>query len=150
MLHVLGADIRDIGHGVRLSRQDEIEPRTLVCFLDRNRGFHYGFAYRNGSNLRVVCWEGDRRRNRTVPKGTFIIAFDTVTTQNAFNRINGNDFENHVRPWFDNNKQQNVEGELRALDNKEDRVNDLIERIAGLTVDEIDQVIERIDELQGN
>lgn len=147
LFHVLAPVIQEIGNGVRLSGQDEIASRTFVCFLDRNLGFHYGFGYKNGSNLRVVCWENNNRRNRTVPKGAFVIAFDQVTTRNAFNAVNATDFDN---PWFGDNEQGNVREELRALNRKQDRVADLIQRIAGLTIQQMDIVNQKIDELQRN
>ena len=147
LFHVLGPNIQDIGHGVRLSRQDEIPSRTLVCFLDGNGEFHYGFGFRNGSNFRVVCWENGARINRTVPKGAFIIAFHGETAANAFDSVNANDFARMT--WLDVRKRNNVRDELIALNNKQDRVADLIERIAGLTIQEIDTVNQKIDELKG-
>ena len=65
MFHVLAPNIQEIEHGVKLCAQDEIESKTLVCYLD-SEGFHYGFAYKNGTNLRVVCWEGNERDRKSV------------------------------------------------------------------------------------
>ena len=148
MFHVLADAIQGIRHGVRLSRQDDIASKTLVCFLDRNGGFHFGFGYKNGSNLRVVCWENNTEVKKTVHKGAFVIAFDQETTQKAINvAFNANDF---AIEWFGVNNRENVRNELMALNNKQDRVSDLIERLAGLTIQQIDEVNKKIDELRGN
>ena len=148
MFHILASDITDIGHGVKLCGQGEIASGTLVCFLDRYERFHYGFGYKNGSNLRVVCWEGKKRKNKTVPKGVFIIAFTSDTIGVSFNEVNENHFGN-VWEWFADDKQKNVKEELRAFNNKQDRVDDLIGRLAGLTIQELDEVNKKIDELRG-
>ena len=150
LFHVLATTIQDIGHGVKLCAQDDVESRTLVCFLDRNQALHFGFGYRKGSNLRVVCWENDNRRNKTVPKGALIIAFNEVITPKAFTlNFTANDFL-FTAYWFDVNAQNNVRNELIALYDKQDRVADITERIAGLTIQQLDAVIQKIDELQGN
>lgn len=149
MFHVLAPDIRVIGRGVKLCGQREIASGTLVCFLDRRGGFHYGFGYRNGSNLRVVFCEGDNRTNKTVSKGVFIIAFTGVTIGVSFNEVNADHFVD-VRGWFVDDMQENVKEELMALNDKQDRVDDLIGRLAGLTIQELDQVNQKIDELRGN
>lgn len=149
IFHVLADDIQEIGHGVRLCGQDEIASGTLVCFLDSHERLHYGFGYRNGSNLRVVCWEENRRKNKTVSRGVFIIAFTEDTSGVSFNAVNANHFYN-VFQWFDEGKRQNVTAELVALNNKKDIVNDLIERLAGLTIQELKEVKAKMNELRGN
>ena len=147
LFHVLADNIQDIGNGVRLCGQDNVQSKTLVCFLDRNGEFHFGFGFRNGSNLRVVCWENNSRRNRTALRGTFIIAFDEGTTKKGFKaNFNQADFPQ----WFNEGHRDNVKEELRALNEKRDRVADLIERIAGLTIQQIDEVKQKIDELKNN
>ena len=97
-------------------------PKTLVCFLDRNQALHFGFGYRNGSNLRVVCWEDNNRRSKTVSKGGLIIAF----------------------------AQDNVRDEVRSLNRRQDRVADITERLAGLNIQQLDVVNQKIDGFQGN
>ena len=152
LFHILAHKTEQIGHGVRLCAQDDVHSGTLVCFLDRSGALHFGFGYRNGSNLRVVCWEGTppRRRNKTVPKGALIIAFDNETTPNSFrDKFNANNF-GFTAAWFKIGAQKNVRDELRALNDKQDKVADLTARIAGLTIDQLDEVIQKIDELQGN
>ena len=140
--------IRDIGHGVRLCDQKNVESKTLVCFLDRNGVLHFGFGYKNGSNFLVVCWEDNGRRNRSVPKGALIIAFVAVVTQNSFrHNFTADDFQFQ---WLDVNAQNNVRDDLIALKDKEDRVADITARLAGLTIQQLDVVIQKIDELQGN
>lgn len=149
MFHVLAPNIQQIGRGVKLCGQEAIESGTLVCFLDRHQRLHYGFAYKNGSNLRVVCWEGNRKKNKTVFKGVFIIAFTEVTSGVSFNEVNVN-LLNNVRNWFDERNQQNVKEELVALNNKKDIVNEIIERLPDLTIDELQGVKGKMDELLGN
>ena len=148
MFHVLADAIQGIRHGVRLSRQDDIASKTLVCFLDRNGGFHFGFGYENGSNLRVVCWENNTEVKKTVPKGAFVIAFHQQTTGKAIKEaFDENDF---AIEWFSQAVQNDVKDKLIALNHKQDRLSDLIERLAGLTIQEIDKVNKKIDELRGN
>ena len=122
VLHVLAPTFEDIEHGVRLCAQDDVQSRTLVCFLDRNQALHFGFGHRNGSNLRVVCWEDNNRRSKTVPKGGLIIAF----------------------------AQDNVRDEVRSLNRRQDRVADITERLAVLTIEQLDVINQKIDGLQGN
>ena len=125
-------------------------PKTLVCFLDRNQALHFGLGYRNGSNLRVVCWEDNNRTNKTVPKGALIIAFDEETTWKAISRnFNADDF-GFTADWFNNDAQDNVRDELISLTRRQDRFADITERLADLTIDELDVVIQKIDELKGN
>ena len=151
LFHILAPKIQDIGHGVRLCGQGDIASKTLVCFLDKNGALRFGFGYKNGSNFLVVCWENNSRKNRVVTKGAFIIAFDQETTlKSRKHSFDANDFLQFTAGWFDVNAQDNVKDELRALNNKQDKVADLIERMAGLTIDQMDEVIQKIDELQGN
>ena len=150
LFHVLATTIQDIGHGVRVCGQYDVASKTLVCFLDRNGAFHFGFGYKNGSNLRVVCWENNIKRNKTVPSGALIIAFDEETTLKAIGRnFNADDF-GFTADWFSNDAQDNVRDELRSLNRRQDRVADITERLAGLTIKELDVVIQKIDELKGN
>lgn len=150
MFHVLAPNIHEIGHGVRLSPQDEIASKTFVCFLDTEEELHFGFGYKNGSNFLVVCWENNIRRNKTVPKGTFIIAFDEAVTQKGRNAHFGEADFHQFRPWFNDEAQQNVKDELVSLNRRRRSVANLIERLAGLTIEEIEEVNQKIDELQGN
>lgn len=149
MFHALADTVQQIEHGVRLSSQHDIASGTLVCFLDAKEIFHFGFGYKNGSNLRVLCWENNRRKSKTVPKGAFVIAFTEETTLKAFsaNNFNAADFR---FDWFDVNVRDNVRIELIAFKDKQERVDDLIERLAGLTIQQIDEVNKKIDELKGN
>ena len=89
-------------------------------------------------------------RNKTVPKGALIIAFDGQTTPNSFRaNFNANDFL-FTTIWFNNDAQDNVRDELRALNDKQDRIADITARIPGLTIQQLDEVIKKINELQGN
>ena len=117
----------------KLCGQDEIASQTLVCFLDSNKGFHYGFGYKNGSNIRVVCWEGNERQNKTVSSGVFIIAFPKETCGVSFNEVSEKHFD-EVRKWFNDDKQQNVKKELVALNKEKDKVHDLIKKLDGLNI----------------
>ena len=77
------------------------------------------------------------RSNETVPKEASIIVFDEQTTLKARTRnFSVNDFLLY-REWFDVNAQNNVREKLRALNNRQDRVADLVKRITGLTVQQI-------------
>ena len=97
-----------------------------------------------------MCWENNIRWNKTVPKGALILAFDEETTLKAITRhFDENDFL-FTADWFNYDTQNNVRDELIALNNRQDRVADLTERIAGLIIQQRHEVIQKIDELQGN
>ena len=150
MFHILTPTIEDLKNGVRVCSQDDVASKTLVCFLDKKEAFHFGFGYKNGSTFRVVCWEKNIRKNKTVTKGALIIAFDQKITRNSFDdNFTADDF-GFTATWFNNDAQKNVRDELRALNDKQDIIADLIERIAGLTIDELAKVNQKIDELPGN
>ena len=76
LLHVLGKSVRDIGHGVMLVKQDDIDSKTLVCFSDKRGAFHFGFGYKCGESL--FHWEEDEKKVRTEPAGSFVIGLTTV------------------------------------------------------------------------
>ena len=150
MFHILTPTIEDLKNGVRVCSQDDVASKTLVCFLDKYGAFHFGFGYKYGSTFPVVCWENNTRKNKTVPKGALIIAFDGQTTPNSFRaNFNANDFL-FTTIWFNNDAQDNVRDELRALNDKQDRIADITARIPGLTIQQLDEVIKKINELQGN
>ena len=148
LFHVLGERIRKLGHGVELSAQREIASKTLICYLDRLETLVYGFAYKNGSNLRVVTWgQNGRRANKTVPHGIFVIAFRKELSKRASqDEFVEADFE---IGWFNDDAKRNVEEELRALIQKQDSVNEIVAGIAGLTVQQLDRVIETIQKREG-
>ena len=148
LFHVLGERIRELGHGVELSAQREIASKTLICYLDSLGTLVYGFAYKNGSNLRVVTWgQNGRRANKTVPHGIFVIAFrEELTTRALQDKFVEADFK---IGWFNDDAKRNVEEELRALIQKQDSVNEIVAGIAGLTVQQLDRVIEAIQKLEG-
>lgn len=130
--HSLSSNTQGIGRGVKLCGQNEIASQTLVCFLDSGKGFHYGFGYKNGSNNRVACWEGNERQNKTVPSGVSIIAFTKETCGVSFEKVSEKHFEK-VTKWFNDDKQQNVKNDLVAL-NKKDKVHDLSGGLADLKI----------------
>ena len=114
--------------------QNYIQSRTLVCFLDSSGNLHDGFAYRNGSNLRVVCWQNNERTNRTVPKGNLVIAFKECQTPESFGHYFGpNDFN---MPWFDTTARGIVKEELgaRALHSSLDTLDNTANKLARLTI----------------
>ena len=78
LLHVLGKSVRDIGHGVMLVKEDDIDPKTMVCFSDKRSAFHFGFGYKCGESLRVIYGEEDEKKVRTEPAGSFVIGLITV------------------------------------------------------------------------
>lgn len=112
MSYPLAPTVPALNHGVEVSSQNDIQSGTLVSFLDSRCNFHYGFAYRNGSNLRVACWENETRRNKTVPKGDCVIAFKGCQTQRGFGRT----FvaADYNIPWFTNTVRGRVKEELQA------------------------------------
>lgn len=133
MSYILGPTVRALNHGFEVSSQNDIQSRTLVCYLDAWGNFHYGFAYRNGSNLRVVCWEDDTRRDKTVPYRNSVIAFKGYQTDGGF----GHNFvaADFNIPWFGNTIRRRVKEELEALHSKPDVTLDAtIKGLAGLAI----------------
>ena len=144
MFHILAQTVQGLQNGVEVSSQGDIKSKTLVCYLDSLLNFHYGFAFKNGSNLRVVCWENNGRKNKTVPTGSFVIAFKDFKTQKKFQDVNAQDF--NIR-WFTQEARQEVQNELEALNRKRDELDDTINRLAGLTIQELDVINKKIDKL---
>lgn len=54
VFHNLAPRLYYLENGVEVSSLDENQSKTLVRFLDFDLKFQYGFAFRNGSNIRVV------------------------------------------------------------------------------------------------
>lgn len=133
MSYILSSTVQALNHGVEVSSQNDIQSRTLVCYLDACGNFHYGFAYRNGSNLRVACWEDDTRRNKTVPYGDSVIAFKEYQTDGGFgHKFVAADFN---IPWFGNTIRRRVEEELQAFHSKPDmKLDATINGLAGLAI----------------
>ena len=102
--------IQGIGHGASFSSQNQIASKTLVCYQDARGMLHHGFAYLNGSNVRVVCWENDKQKNKTIPHGASILVFLEEVTQKSFGQdFNAQDFN---FPWFNTSVQQNAQNAL--------------------------------------
>ena len=100
--------LKPLRFGAQLLHQNKIVSKTLICFIDGQGYVHAGFAYRNGSNVRVVCWEynprfnGNVRVNHTVPAGNQVIAFPAAWTRKPFKHwFLNQDFE-AVSWWIDN------------------------------------------------
>ncbi|KAK3747985.1 hypothetical protein QZH41_003960 [Actinostola sp. cb2023] len=145
---ILRADVRNLGKGARLTNQDGIVSRHLVCFLDSGEEFHFGFGYRNGSNVRVVCWENGAKKNKTTTRGTFIIIFDDVITPNGRNgNFTANDFK---FAWFNDAAQTNAKKELLLAVERGEEISDIIDRMAGLTIEQLNSVGDHIENLRGN
>lgn len=133
MSYNLSPAVRALNHGVEVSSQNDIQSRTLIAFLDSRSNFHYGFAYKNGSNLRVACWEDGTRRNTTVPKGNYVIAFKEYQTYGGIgHNFVASDFN---IPWFGNTIIRRVREELEALhSNPEIKLDATINGLAGLAI----------------
>jgi len=148
LLHVFGKNVQDIGHGVTLLKQSEIESKSLVCFLDKRGVFHYGYGYKCGSNLRVVCWEEDEKKLRTVPEGSFVIAFTGIRTWKQFDAANFQSGDFLFKDWFDDEKKGAVEEELKTLIKKEEMICDAVDLLSQLHIEEIEKTINHIKELR--
>ena len=105
VMHVLGNDVQALGHGVQLMKQENIPSKSLVCYLDSNDDFHWGFGFRNGSNMRVIVDENGVISKKTCNAGVMVIVFDhgaaTIKSRNA--AFIHADFTNIA--WFDNAAQ---------------------------------------------
>lgn len=151
LLHVLGKSVQDIGHGVMLAKQDDlIDSKTLVCFSDKRGEFHYGYGYKSGGSLRVVCWEEDAKKLRTVPEGSFVVAFTGIRTWKPFDAQNFQSGDFLFKDWFDDEKKRAVEEELQALVKKEEMISDAVDLLARLHIEEIGKAIEHIKQLRPN
>ena len=145
MFHVLADNVRDIGYGIEVVKQDAVASKTLVCYLDRRSGFHFGFCYKNGNNLRVVCYENQAIQRRTSPMESYVIAFTGVRTQHSIKGdFTADDFN---FDWFGQEKQDAVKGELLALIRKKDAISDVVDLLSQLTIDEINNAKDRIQQL---
>lgn len=147
MFHVLADNVRDIGHGIEVVKQDAIDSKTLVCYLDKEGGFHFGFCYKNGSNLRVVCWENQAIRFRTSYKGSYVIAFTgrVLTQHNIKGDFTADDFN---FDWFGQEQQDAVKEELLALIRKKDAISNVVDLLSQLTIDEINNAKDHIQQLK--
>ncbi|KAJ7370123.1 hypothetical protein OS493_034052 [Desmophyllum pertusum] len=150
LLHVLSKSVQDIGHGVMLAKQDDIDSKTLVCFSDKRGVFHYGYGYKCGGNLRVVGWEEDAKKLRTVPEGSFVIAFTGIRTWKQFDAESFQSGDFLFKDWFDDEKKRAVEEELQALIKKEEMISDAVDLLARLNIEEIGKAIEHIKQLRPN
>ena len=148
LLHVLAKSVQDIGHGVMLANQDDIESKTLVCFLDKRGVFRYGYGYKCGSYLRVVCWEEDAKKLRTVPVRSFLIAFTGIRTWKQLDAENFQSADFLFKDWFDDEKKQAVKQELQGLINKEEMISDAVDLLAQMNIEEIAKAINVIKELR--
>ena len=150
LMHVLSKNVQDIGHGVMLAKQDDIDSKTLVCFSDKRGAFHFGYGYKCGGSLRVVCWEEDAKKLRTVPAGLSVIAFSGIRTWKNFNAENFQSGDFLFKDWFDDEKKRAAEEELQALIRKEEMISDAVDLLARLNIEEIGKAIEHIKELRPN
>lgn len=122
--------LEDLGRGVQVLAQDQFASKMLICYLNRKNKFRYGFAFRNGSNPRVVTWTNGGRKDRTVPKGALVVAFSEVYTDKAFGDVFYE--EDFYFDWFDGEAQSIVIGELEALFHDDDDLVGICEGVAGL------------------
>ena len=124
--------IQDIGHGVQLCTQDQIASKTFGGFMDRSGAFHFGYFYRNGSNIRVAFWKNDQRWNRTIPARQSVLVFPDQTTQLGFKGAFTT--ENFNFQWFNTNHQQVLQHELIAYNNMQPSMPDFTKQMAGLPI----------------
>ncbi|KAL9959326.1 hypothetical protein ACROYT_G032640 [Oculina patagonica] len=101
---------------------------------DGNGVLCYGFAYKNGSNLRVVSWEDEQRHNRTIPSGQTIIGFPERVTKKGFGNKNFNEADFNF-PSFNPIAQQHLQQELMAYNNNQKIEDDnFVKQMAGLNI----------------
>jgi len=133
-----------------LAKQDDIDSKSLVCFSDKRGAFHFGYGYKCGGSLRVVCWEEDAKKLRTVPARSSVIAFTGISTWKNLNAeyFQGGDFL--FKDWFDDEKKRAVEEELQALIRKEEMISDAVDLLARLNIEEIGKAMEHIKQLRPN
>lgn len=128
---VFGDNILGLGHGVSIAAQNNVSSKTLVAFL-KNGTFRWGYAFKNGSNLRVFCWVNGGLERTTLSKGNLLIKFvEKKTTKGARGDWAAADFNIN---WFDANAQNIVEDELRRLQREKEEIDDITADFAGLTV----------------
>lgn len=150
LLHILSKRVHDIGHGVMLCKQDDIESMTLVCFLDRRGIFHHGFGYKNSGTIRVVCWEEEMKKLRSVAEGSFLIAFTGIKTWKQFDAENFQSGDFLFKDWFDDEKKRAVEEELQWVIKKEEMICDAVDRLARLNGEEMEKALEAIKGIRPN
>ena len=95
----LSSSVTTFGPGAQLIPPNQIISKEFVCFQDQFGYLRSGFAYKNGSNYRVVCHERDEQVNRTIPLGKPVLAFNGITTTHGFQgNFSPADFQ---FTWFD-------------------------------------------------
>ncbi|KXJ25139.1 hypothetical protein AC249_AIPGENE22499 [Exaiptasia diaphana] len=148
MSHILRDEVEKIGHGVQLVAQDNVDSKTLVCYLDDQRDFHYGFCYKNGSNLRVVVWdrEDNAMKRQTPPKGSHIIAFTSEMTEKRLSKDTFIDQDFNFE-WFGVDNQNLVKEELESLI-KQEKLKELMDKLRGLNIQEMDEVTATVDKMK--
>lgn len=124
--------LKDLGHGGQVLAQNQFVSKILICYLDGKNTFRYGFAFRNGSNTRVVTWANGKKKMRTVPRGEQVVAFCEVYTDKRLEDVFYE--EDFYFDWFDGEAKRIVIGVLEALIPDDDDLFDICRGVAGLRV----------------
>eukprot|EP00735_Rhodelphis_limneticus_P003743 TRINITY_DN15256_c0_g1::TRINITY_DN15256_c0_g1_i1::g.30853::m.30853 TRINITY_DN15256_c0_g1::TRINITY_DN15256_c0_g1_i1::g.30853 ORF type:complete len:103 (-),score=14.68 TRINITY_DN15256_c0_g1_i1:663-971(-) len=74
--HILADRVQELGHGVTLMQQCDIESKTFGCYLDGKGEVRSGYFFKNGSNVRVVTRDKNGNMKKTaVPRGKLVLSF---------------------------------------------------------------------------
>ena len=141
-VHVLQPKLVELEHGVRVSRTDMIESGVFTCH-SHSGNFRFGYLYKNGSNARIVYRDGNgMTRTGTTHKGRFVICFDDVSVNrpSAMNNLHLFTATELAPLWFNDEAQTIVHDELNALEQEQDEVRELVDKLQGLTVNQIRKV----------
>lgn len=77
--HIIGLlNASDQVKNNKLIKQTKVSSKSFIAFKSADGEAHYGWAFRNGSNIRVKSFENPGWRNRTIPRGVKVLVFKDV------------------------------------------------------------------------
>lgn len=134
-----------LGHNAVAVKQNDVNTKDVVCFLDTPGNAFYGFARKNGSNLRVRVFLNGVIQNKTTIAGDFVIKLDPLLVNNhiRWDAIPAQNFNGLAHLAVNINL---VENELHALRTLRDAVAGIESRLLLRTLPEIEKVRVYIDD----
>lgn len=77
--HIIGLlNASDQVKNNKLIQQTKVNSRSFIAFESADGETHYGWAFRNGSNIRVKSFENPGWKNRTIPRDVKVLVFKDV------------------------------------------------------------------------
>lgn len=77
--HIIGLlNASDQVNNNKLIKQTKLSSKSFIAFKSADGETHYGWAFRNGSTIRVKSFENPGWKNRTIPCGVKVLVFKDV------------------------------------------------------------------------